>query len=185
MFSPDPWNPCDGIYKFGLAGKPGNAKIGTVTTGSRPNSWILRSLLVGAISSLLDVAVLLLTRKLGFPTALSAACGVSLGAASNFYLNRRFSFRAESAPMLPAALRFSAGTAVLVALHAMCVGLLVDEFQIPLLLAKYGSDAGILLGGNLLLMRYLVFPAPARSKVEARRVEGQALKPRILKAGEA
>lgn len=131
------------------------------------SNWTVRSLLIGAVGSVVDLTILLFTAKvLGLPAALAAACGVTCGATANFFLNRRFSFQMQGQPISGPALRFFGGTAVLVALHAAMVATLTQH-QAPLLVAKYASDVAILLGGNLLLLRYFVFPKPVAVAVPA------------------
>jgi putative flippase GtrA len=122
--------------------------------------WAVKSLLVGALASAVDLALLLASSTgAGWAPGPSAATGVMGGAATSFLLNRRFTFR-QQGPVLGPAIRFALGTAVLAALHAAAVTWLSGSFRAPLLLAKYASDVGVLLGGNLLLLRYVVFPAP-------------------------
>lgn len=117
--------------------------------------------MIGAVGSAVDLAVLLLTVKaLGFPAPLGAACGVTLGAVTNFVLNRRYSFKQSHLPVVGQAVRFAVGTAILVTVHAFVVSILANRLRAPLLVAKYSADVMVLLGGNLLLLRYFVFPAP-------------------------
>ncbi|MFL5318691.1 MAG: GtrA family protein [Myxococcaceae bacterium] len=125
-------------------------------------SWTVRSLMIGAVGSVVDLSVLLLTVKvLGFVAPLGAACGVALGAATNFTLNRRYSFKQDHLPFAGPAIRFAIGTAILTFIHAMVVSQLSNRFHAPLLVAKYSADVMVLLGGNLMLLRYVVFPKNA------------------------
>lgn len=115
---------------------------------------------MGAVASAVDLLLLLAScRGAGWAPGPSAASGVVGGAATSFLLNRRFTFR-EAGPVWGPVLRFAAGTLALAAVHAAVVTWLSASFSAPLLLAKYAADVGVLLGGNLLLLRYVVFPAP-------------------------
>lgn len=119
--------------------------------------WAVKSLAVGAVASAVDLLLLLATNRLGgFAPGVCAATGVLGGALTSFLLNRRYTFR-QQGPVLGPALRFAAGTLLLTALHAASVTWLSRQLAAPLLLAKYGSDVLVLLGGNLLLLRYVVF----------------------------
>jgi putative flippase GtrA len=127
--------------------------------------WAVKSLAVGAVASAVDLVLLLTANRLGgLPPGACAATGVLGGALTSFLLNRRYTFR-QQGPLMGPALRFAAGTLLLTALHAASVTWLSRQLAAPLLLAKYGSDVLVLLGGNLLLLRYVVFrdahpPAP-------------------------
>ena len=120
-------------------------------------SWLVSSVLASACGSVLDLAILLLGAHLiGLSAPLAAACGVAGGATANFLLTRRFAFGAQRQDLAGAALRFAAGTSLLIAIHAAVVAELT-RIAVPLLVAKYGADISVLLGGNLLLVRYFVF----------------------------
>jgi putative flippase GtrA len=120
-------------------------------------SWWVRSLLAGAGGSLLDLCVVLITARLiGLTPPLATACGVGCGATANFLLNRRFAPGKPGQAVRGPALRFAAGTAVLIALHA-CVVAALSKLDAPLLVAKYTADLTVLFGGNLLLVRFIVF----------------------------
>lgn len=123
------------------------------------SNWTVRSVLIGAVGSVVDLCILLTCAKLfAWPAPLAAACGVTCGATANFFLNRRFSFQMHGQPIAGPALRFFGGTAILVALHAIVVATLTHQLRAPLLAAKYSADVLVLLGGNLVLLRYFVFP---------------------------
>ena len=108
---------------------------------------------------MVDLLLLLASSGAGWTPGPSAAAGVLGGAATSFTLNRRFAFR-RAGPVLGPALRFALGTAALATVHAGAVTWLAVSFRAPLLVAKYASDVAVLLGGNLLLLRYVVFPSP-------------------------
>lgn len=134
--------------------------------------WAVKSLAVGAVASAVDLLLLLTAKHWGrFSPGACAAAGVLGGALTSFLLNRRFTFQ-QKGPLLGPAVRFATGTLLLTALHAASVTVMSRQLEAPLLLAKYGSDVLVLLGGNLLLLRYVVFPVPAprtlgRSRLDA------------------
>jgi hypothetical protein len=80
-----------------------------------------------------------------------------VGASVGFTLNRGVAFR-DAGPVIPAILRYVAAFGLLMALHAGAVGVLTGPWRIPLVLAKACADVSLLAGGQLLLLRYIVFP---------------------------
>ncbi|HZX41611.1 MAG TPA: GtrA family protein [Myxococcaceae bacterium] len=129
-------------------------------------SWAVPSLLVGAVATLVDVSVLLATmRWVHASSAEGAMLGVAVGSTVAFVGNRRFAFRSAASAWLPEALRFLAGTTAGMLVHAALVRTLADGVGVPVVLAKLVSDVCIFTFGQLLLLRYFVFPA--RRKLEA------------------
>jgi putative flippase GtrA len=129
-------------------------------------SWAVPSLLVGAVATLVDVSVLLAAmRWVHASSAEGAMLGVAVGSTVAFVGNRRFAFRSAASAWLPEALRFLAGTTAGMLVHAALVRTLADGVGVPVVLAKLVSDVCIFTFGQLLLLRYFVFPA--RRKLEA------------------
>jgi putative flippase GtrA len=132
--------------------------------------WVSRSLAVGAVATAVDVTVLLLAvRWLHLSNPVGAMLGVAVGSTVAFLGNRRFAFQDSDGPWLPEALRFLAGTAVGMVVHGQLVRLLTDQ-EIPLVLAKLMADVCVFTFGQLLLLRFFVFPArgsPPRSRMGA------------------
>jgi hypothetical protein len=83
--------------------------------------------------------------------------GLLVGASVGFTLNRGVAFR-DAGPVLPAILRYMGGFGLLIALHAGAIGVLTGPWNFPLVLAKACADLSLLAGGQLLLLRYVVFP---------------------------
>jgi len=136
------------------------------------DGWAARSLAASGVASLGDYSVLLVCAKLlRLPSTVSAFLGLCIGISSSFLLNRRFAFRQSSATFGGALVRYLVAIGCLIPLHAVTVGLLTDRVQIPIVLAKLLADATLLAGGQLLLLRYVVFPRnkDARSAVSASR----------------
>lgn len=127
-------------------------------------SWATRSLAVGGVATALDVLTLLACVKLArLPTPLAAMCGVVVGAVWAFFANRRFAFQDSAGRLGPQALRYGVATGVAMLVHAALVGWLADRVGVPVVLAKLGADVAVFTVGQLLLLRYVVFPkgAPA------------------------
>jgi putative flippase GtrA len=121
--------------------------------------WPVRSLTANTVAGVGDYAVLLTSAKLlGLPTAVCAFLGLSVGLSASFLLNRRFVFRDTSATLGGALLRYVAAVTCLMSLHAAAVGLLTDRIGLHIVVAKMLCDATLLTGGQLLLLRWFVFP---------------------------
>lgn len=129
-------------------------------------SWAVPSLMVGAVATLVDVGVLLAAiRWLHASTAEAAMLGVAVGSTVAFLGNRRFAFKSSARAWLPEALRFLLGTLAGMSVHAMLVRTLADRLGVPVVLAKLASDVCVFTFGQLLLLRFFVFPV--RRKLEA------------------
>lgn len=138
--------------------------------------WVVRCLAVGAVSSACDYSLLWVTAVVvRLPTPLCAMIGVSVGSTVSFLLNRAISFRDSHNTFGGAALRYAAVIGSLMIVHATAVGLLRDRAHWPILVAKLVADLCILTGGQLLLLRYVVFPRnkthPAPALAERRAAE--------------
>ncbi len=131
-----------------------NSPLGRLACG-----WASRSLCVGAVATMVDVAVLLLcVRWLGFPNPLGAAVGVTVGSTVAFFGNRKFAFPDCEPEFRPQLVRFAATVGVGIAVHAPLVGVLADMFAVPVVLAKLIADLAVFGLGQLFLLRYFVFP---------------------------
>jgi putative flippase GtrA len=134
--------------------------------------WVVRSLVANALASTGDYAVLLTCAKvLGLPSSVCALLGLSVGMTGSFLLNRSFAFPHNAASLGGALARYVAVIGCLMSLHAAAVGLLTDRLGMPIVAAKLLCDAILLAGGQLLLLRYVVFPRnkDARAAVGAKR----------------
>jgi len=127
-------------------------------------SWATRSLAVGAVATAIDVAVLLaVVGLLAWPNAAASAVGVTVGSTFTFFANRHFAFRDHTPQLAPQAIKFVISTGVALLLHAWLVWFLADQHGVHVVLAKLVADLLVFTGGQLLVLRYLVFP---RAKVE-------------------
>ena len=125
--------------------------------------------MVGAVATLVDVErpagrVALAPRL----TAEGAMLGVAVGSAVAFLGNRRFAFRSSARALAPEALRFLAGTLAGMGVHAMLVRTLADRLGVPVVLAKLVSDVCVFTFGQLLLLRFFVFPVRRKPETGAR-----------------
>jgi putative flippase GtrA len=125
--------------------------------------------MVGAVATLVDVGVLLASmRWLHASTAEGAMLGVAVGSTVAFIGNRRYAFRSSARAWFPEALRFVAGTGVGMVVHALLVRTLADRLGVPVVLAKLVSDVCVFTFGQLLLLRFFVFPARRTLEAVAR-----------------
>lgn len=122
-------------------------------------SWATRSLAVGGVATVLDVLTLLACVELArLPTPVAAMAGVVVGAVWAFFANRRFAFPDSRGKLSAQALRYGVATGGAMLVHAALVGWLADRVGVPVVLAKLGADVAVFTVGQLLLLRYVVFP---------------------------
>lgn len=125
-------------------------------------SWATRSLAVGGVATVLDILTLLACVKLArLPTPVGAGLGVMVGAVWAFWANRHFAFKDSRGALGPQALRYAGATGGAMLVHAALVGWLADRVGVPVVLAKLMADVAIFTVGQLLLLRYVVFPRSA------------------------
>ena len=123
------------------------------------NSWATRSLAVGGVATVVDVCVLLVCKHfLHLMTPVCAAIGVLVGSTLTFFLNRHFAFRDHKEPAAPQAVKFALATGVCMLIHAGLVGFLTDRLGVPVVVSKLIADICVFSVGQLLVLRYLVFP---------------------------
>jgi putative flippase GtrA len=153
-------------------------------------SWAVPSLLVGAGATAVDVGVLLAAiRWLHASSAGGAMLGVAVGSTVAFLGNRRFAFRTSASAWMPEALRFLAGTTAGMLVHAALVRTLADGLGVPVVLAKLVSDVCVFTFGQLLLLRFFVFPvrrtldAVARARPPHWDVPEPGLEPPVARVG--
>lgn len=148
-------------------GPPVSALVAVAPTPSKTrqwftrlwNSWATRSLAVGAVATVLDLAIgLTLKSGLHFETRVSAMAGVLIGATFTYFANRSFAFREQTPEMASSMLKFVAVTVLSSLLHGQVVVWLTDRLSMPFALSKVLADVAIFSVGQLLLLRYVVFP---------------------------
>jgi putative flippase GtrA len=134
------------------------------------DDWAVRSLSAGAISSTVDLMVLvLLVERAHLPAVVATALAVAAGAAVNFLLNKYVAFRDRDPEVVRQAARFATGVGVSMLFHAALVYTLTQRFGLHYLFAKLLADGLIFTFGNLALNRYIVFPENAALGREAGR----------------
>lgn len=121
--------------------------------------WVSRSLMVGAAATALDIAILLVCVK-AFATSnpVGAMVGVVFGSTFTFFANRHFAFRDHNPQVAPQALKFVVTTFAAMLIHAYLVHVLADRMTVPVVVAKMIADVAVFTVGQLLVLRYIVFP---------------------------
>ena len=124
--------------------------------------WAVRSLAAGALSSCLDLVVLIALVQLGhLNPVLGSMVGVVAGGTVNFFLNKYFAFRDRDPKVGRQILRYAVGTGIALGLHAAVVYTLTVHLRLNYILAKLAADVLVFSVGGLLLNRYVVFPEKA------------------------
>jgi putative flippase GtrA len=122
-------------------------------------SWATRSLAVGAVATVIDILILLVCVKMfAMANPIGAMVGVLFGSTFTFFANRHFAFRDHNPKLAPQAARFVLVTAVGMLAHAQVVYVLADRMGVPVVLAKLGADFVVFTVGQMLVLRYFVFP---------------------------
>lgn len=136
-------------------------------------SWATRSLAVGALATVIDLCLFLgSVDLLGFSTRAGAMLGVGVGATFAFFANRYFAFRDKNPALLAPVLRYVVATTVAMLVHGQLVVLLEGWlkpvvaqgwFSIEQVLAfsKMAADVLVFSVGQLLVLRFFVFPRQA------------------------
>ena len=122
-------------------------------------SWATRSLAMGAIATALDVATLLATvTLLGWPNPAGAMAGVVVGGTFAFVANRLVAFTDARGTLRGQLAKFVLSTGAAMVVHAALVHLLADRLGLPVVAAKLAADVAVFSVGQMLVLRYVVFP---------------------------
>jgi putative flippase GtrA len=122
-------------------------------------SWATRSLAVGAVATFIDVAVLLLLVTVAHaPNVVGAMAGVMVGGAFTFVANRHFAFRDHTPNLAPQAMKFVLATGAAMVVHANFIYFLCDRMGLHVVVGKVIADIAVFSVGQLLVLRYFVFP---------------------------
>lgn len=151
-------------------------------------SWATRSLAVGAVATVLDIALGGTLLLLGMPTRGAAMTGVVLGAAFTFFANRHFAFKEHHPELASPAFRFVVATVLSSLAHGQLVVWMRDSAGIPFVVSKMGADLVVFTFGQMLLLRYVVFPKKKAERVvvgPGADANGQASSPTALPAERA
>lgn len=118
--------------------------------------WATRSLAVGAVSTVLDLGLGGLLLWLGAPTRAAAMAGTLFGSVFSYFLNRAIAFR-DQGPKSRSLPRFAAVTVLASSIHGQFV-VWFRSLGLPYIAAKMAADVIVYSVGQLLLLRYVVFP---------------------------
>ena len=114
--------------------------------------------MVGACTSSLDFSTLFISvHFFHLLPVIGSSLGVILGASCNFFLNRWLAFRSKDPDVGRQAIKFTLGTGLTLALHALTIWTLTGHLRVNYMLSKLIADLLVFTGGNLLVNRYLVF----------------------------
>jgi putative flippase GtrA len=125
------------------------------------DGWIARSLAVGAVGTVLGMGLGVVLLALGGSARWAAMAGTVLGATFAYFANRRFAFPEFRGGTGGSALRFALVTVASIAVHGQLVVWLMG-LGLPFLVAKVAADFIVFNLGQLVLLRYLVFPGPGK-----------------------
>lgn len=120
--------------------------------------WAARSLMIGVVSTTLDLTTGALVLWLGGPTRAAAMSGTTVGSTFTYFANRHFAFKDHREPVAKSGLKFFLVQAVLGIMHGQVTVWLRDGVGIPYMIAKMMADLLVVTGPQLLLMRHFVFP---------------------------
>ncbi len=133
----------------------GVSKLGGLIERAK-NLWVTRSLAVGAVSTALDLALGGTLLWFGAPTRVAAMSGTLFGSLFSYFANRDFAFR-DRDPTQSSFWRFALITGTASAIHAQFV-VWFRTYGLPYVAAKMAADVIVYSVGQLLLLRYVVFP---------------------------
>jgi putative flippase GtrA len=116
--------------------------------------------LIGALASAIDVAIgTFFAVVVHLPTRACTAIGLCFGATINFLAQRRFAFGDRDTRLGQSTLRWLLVTAAQILVHGQLVTMLRDQLHVPYVPAKLFGDLVVFTALQLVLLRYVVFPA--------------------------
>lgn len=122
------------------------------------NSWMLRSIALGGVSTAIDVAVGWSLVTAGAPTRVGAMSGIAVGAIFTFFANRYLAFRDTGPRLAGAGVRYVLVLLVLSTIHGQFVVWFRDGLGVHYVLSKFAADLCVFTFGQPLALRYIVFP---------------------------
>lgn len=120
------------------------------------NLWVTRSLVVGAVSTVLDLGLGGLLLWLGAPTRWAAMAGTLAGSVFSYFAQRAFAFR-DQEPMRRTLPRYALVAVTASTVHGQVV-VWLSGWGLPYVAAKLTADVLVYSVGQMLLLRYVVFP---------------------------
>ncbi len=134
--------------------------------------WATRSLMIGAVATLVDVSIgTFLLSVVGLPTLQADVLALAVGTTLNFLAHRYFAFREKNPKLADPAVRWILVTLVQVAVHGQLVTMLRDWWGVPFVPAKMAADLLVFTVAQLLLVRYFVFGKKKDSDASAQNAE--------------
>jgi putative flippase GtrA len=129
--------------------------------------WATRSLAMGSLATVVDLTFGGVLLFFNAPTREAAMVGTTMGAVFTFFSNRYFAFREHDPKLASPAFRFAVVAFLSSVVHGQLVVMLRDWWGVPYVPAKIAADLVVFSFGQLLLLRYVVFPR-TRATVEPR-----------------
>ncbi len=120
--------------------------------------WATRSLAMGSLATVVDLSFGAVLLMLNSPTREAAMVGTTAGAVFTFFSNRYFAFKEHDPKLASPALRFAVVAFLSSVVHGQLVVMLRDWWGVPYVPAKIGADLVVFTFGQLILLRYVVFP---------------------------
>lgn len=125
-------------------------------------SWVTVSLVANLVATVFDLGLVIALVQLGhLQPPLAAPLGVALGATVNFTINKVVSFRDVRGHWASQLLRFFGGTAVAATIHMGLMYLLTTKLHVFYVISKLLADVMVFTVGNIVILRFLVFPESA------------------------
>ncbi len=97
---------------------------------------VVRFICVGCAGTVFALALFALFHTLGIDYRVSAALGISISYAANFFVNRQWTFQAHTGSLAPQAIRFAAVSAVATVVNVVAVHLLHESAH----LAEFSAE---------------------------------------------
>ena len=120
--------------------------------------WGSRTLMIGAVSTTLDLCTGGLVLWLGGPTRAAAMAGTTVGSTFSYFANRYFAFQDHEEPVARSGIKYFLMQAVLGVLHGQVTVMLRDHAGIHYVASKMMADMLVVTGPQMVLMRYFIFP---------------------------
>ncbi len=123
-------------------------------------SWATRSLAIGALATVFDLALGGTLVHFEVPTRAAAMAGTILGGGITFLANRYFAFREKNPKLTSPLVRFILATMLASVVHGQLMVFFVDGRGYSYVPSKMISDICVFTFGQLLVLRYVVFGKP-------------------------
>lgn len=122
------------------------------------NSWLVRGLGAGAVTSVLDHLVGVTLAFFGVPTRVAAGGGKLVGAIFSYFAHRTFTFKDHAQPVAASSVKYVTFVVLIGAGHGQVVVWLRDGLGWPYLVAAVLADVVLVSPAWMLALRYVIFP---------------------------